>query len=204
MPFITEELWHAMGKRNHDIIIAQWPNPRADRDAEAASEIGWLITLITETRAARSELNIPPGAQLSLFVRDAAPETIEKLERQAAALARVGRIKSISTNPAPKGSAVQIPVEEATYVIPLEGVIDLDAEKARLTKALETVEKESASLDKRLSNPQFIKKARPETVEKARVDHAGKQAEAERLKAALDRLDWPTGYDKSHFGIKSR
>ncbi len=188
MPFITEELWHAMGERNYDIIVAKWPDPRADIDAEAASEIGWLIKLISETRTARAELNIPPGAKLTVHVRDASAATLERLERQSAALARVGRIEKVSSDAPPEGSAAQIPVDEATYILPLEGVIDLDAEKARLAKALEAAEKEASSLDKRLSNPQFVEKAKPEAVEKARADHAEKAAEADRLKAAIERL----------------
>lgn len=192
MPFITEELWHALADpadpRNYDIIVAKWPDPRADIDAEATQEIGWLIKLISETRTARAELNIPPGAKLTVHVRDASDTTLDRLNRQSAALARVGRIEKVSSDAPPEGSAAQIPVDEATYVLPLDGVIDLDAEKARLAKALEAAEKEAASLDKRLANPQFVEKAKPEAVEKARADHAEKAAEAERLKAALERL----------------
>lgn len=189
MPFITEDLWHAMGARNYDIIVAQWPNPRVESDAEAPAEISWAIKLISETRAACSELNIPPGAKLSMYVRDASAETMQRLARQAPALARIGRIESVSADPAPAGSAAQIPVDEATYVVPLEGVIDLDSEKARLAKALETAGKDIHALDKRLSNPQFVEKAKPEAVAKVRADHARKTAEMERLKAALERLD---------------
>lgn len=192
MPFITEELWHALADpadpRKYDIIVAKWPDPRADIDAEASNEIGWLIKLISETRTARAELNIPPGAKLTVHVRDASAASLERLERQSAALARVGRIEKVSADAPPEGSAAQIPVDEATYVLPLEGVIDLDAEKARLAKSLEAAEKEAASLDKRLSNPQFVEKAKPEAVEKARADHAEKAAEAERLEAAIERL----------------
>ena len=190
MPFVTEELWSKMGDRpGYPLITAKWPiaDTRA-MDEEAAEEIDWLIRLVSETRTARSELNIPPGARLTVHVRDASDATRARLDRQAPALARVGRIEQVSTDPAPDGSAAQIPVDEATYVIPLEGVIDLDAEKARLAKSLETAEKEATSLDKRLSNPQFVEKAKPEAVEKARADHAEKTAEAERLKAALERL----------------
>jgi len=192
MPFITEELWHALADpadpRKYDIIVAKWPDPRADIDAEASNEIGWLIKLISETRTARAELNIPPGAKLTVHVRDASAATLERLERQSAALARVARIEKVSADAPPEGSAAQIPVDEATYVLPLEGVIDLDAERARLAKSLEAAEKDAASLDKRLSNPQFVEKAKSEAVEKARADHGEKAAEAERLKAAIKRL----------------
>ena len=90
--------------------------------------------------------------------------------------------------PAPAGASVQIVVEGATFIIPLEGVIDIAAEKARLEKALATAQKEAKSLEGRLNNPSFVEKAKPEAVEKARADHASHAAEAERLAAALARL----------------
>ena len=83
---------------------------------------------------------------------------------------------------------MQIGAGDANIVIPLEGVIDIAAEKARLEKALAASQKEAKSLEGRLGNPAFVEKARPEAVEKARADHAHHAAEAERLKAALARL----------------
>ena len=94
----------------------------------------------------------------------------------------------MSADPAPEGGAIQLVVDEATFVIPLAGVIDLDAERARITKAIEAATKEAKSLEGRLNNPAFVEKAKPEAVEKARADHAEKAAEAERLTAALARL----------------
>lgn len=81
-----------------------------------------------------------------------------------------------------------MPLMGGSLLIPLEGIIDIAAEKARLAKALEAVSKEAKSLEGRLSNPAFVEKAKPEAVEKARADHAEKSAEAERLAAALARL----------------
>ncbi len=189
MPFITEELWSKMGERpDYPIITAQWPMADARAlDPEAAQEIDWLIRLVSELRAARTELNVPPGARLALHVRDAHGETLERLERQNAALSRLARVDR-AEGEAPAGGALQIVVDEATYVLPLEGVIDLDAERARLTKAIAAAEKERDSLNARLSNPAFAEKAKPEAVEKARADHAEKSAEAARLNAALGRL----------------
>jgi valyl-tRNA synthetase len=188
MPFITEELWHAMGERNYDLIVAKWPEPKADLDLAAGAEINWLIQLVTEVRSAKNELGLAPGARLNAFVRDASAETLARIERQTAAIARQARLDSISNAEAPAGGAVQIVVDEATFVIPLEGLIDLDAERARISKAIEAVSKEAKSLEGRLSNPAFVEKAKPEAVEKARVDHAEKAAEVERLSAALARL----------------
>ena len=75
-----------------------------------------------------------------------------------------------------------------SFVIPLEGVIDIGEEKARLGKALEATRKEAAALEARLGNANFVERAKPEAVDKARADHAHHTAEAERLEAALARL----------------
>jgi len=73
-------------------------------------------------------------------------------------------------------------------VIPLQGAIDVDAQKSRLAKGAEAAEKDRDSLAARLANPNFTERAKPEAVEKARADHDAKAAEAERLRAALERL----------------
>ena len=192
MPFITEELWHKMaeehGGRNYDLIVAKWPAPKVDVDAEAKAEVDWLIRLISATRTAKVELNIPPGTKMAAHVRDGDDALQDRVARQMPALDRVGRLETVSFEPAPEGASAQIVIDEATYVLPLAGAIDIDAEKARLTKALEASQKEAKSLNGRLSNPNFVEKAKPEAVEKARADLADKEAEAERLQAALDRL----------------
>ncbi|MGK6320136.1 valine--tRNA ligase [Sphingomonas sp. DT-204] len=188
MPFITEELWSKMGERGYELIVAKWPMADARAlDPEAGREIDWLIRLVGEIRAARTELNVPPGARLPLHVRDAAPATEARLANQAAAIARLARVDQAEGD-LPAGGALQIVVDEATFVIPLQGVIDLDAERARLAKAIAAAEKERDGLAGRLGNPSFVERAKPEAVERARADHAEKAAEAERLTAALARL----------------
>ena len=192
MPFITEELWHAMAApgqaRDSDLIVARWPQALYAVDSEAQAEIDWLIRLISAMRTARTELNVPPGAKLPVVVHDASEETRRRIDRQGAALARLGRVESLAFGESVAGGAAQIVVDEATFILPLAGVIDIAAEKARLAKALTAAEKERDALGGRLSNPAFVEKAKPEAVAKAREDHAEKSAEAEKLKAALDRL----------------
>ncbi|MGW8204072.1 valine--tRNA ligase [Sphingomonas bisphenolicum] len=188
MPFITEELWHLTGNRANALIVAQWPQALAAVDTDAQAEIDWLIRLVSAIRTARTELNVPPGAKLPMVVRDAAEETHRRLDRQGVALARLGRVESLTFGEPPAGGAAQIVVDEATFILPLAGVIDIAAEKTRLAKALAAAEKERDGLGGRLSNASFVEKAKPEAVAKAREDHAEKTAEAERLKAALERL----------------
>jgi valyl-tRNA synthetase len=188
MPFVTEELWNALGERPYELILAKWPMPDARAlDPEAGPEIDWLIRLVSGIRAARAELNVPPGAKLPLLVRDAAPGTRERLARNAAALQRLARIESIGEGEI-AGGAAQVVVDEATYVLPLEGVIDVAAERARLQKAAEGAEKERDGLAARLANPSFVERAKPEAVEKARADHEEKGSEAAKYRAALARL----------------
>jgi len=207
MPFITEELWSKMGPRDHELIVAKWPMADARAlDPSAAQEIDWLIRLVSEIRAARTELNVPPSAKLDLFVSQQAAENRPRLARSASALRRLARVESIfdenegvyalieGIGSAVKSSdmsfagSLQIIVDEATFVLPLGDVVDLEAERARLAKAIAAAEKERDGLAGRLGNASFVEKAKPEAVEKARADHAEKAAEAERLLAALARL----------------
>ena len=191
MPFVTEELWHAMAPtdrpREHELIVARWPMADARSiDPTAGAEIDWTIRLIGEIRTARTELNVPPGARLPLHVRDAGENTLARLGRQAAVLERLARV--VRAEEAAAGGAAQVVVDEATFILPLAGVIDLDAERARLTKGIAAAEKERDALAGRLGNASFVERAKPEAVEKARADHDEKAAEATRLRAALERL----------------
>ncbi|MFZ5701697.1 MULTISPECIES: valine--tRNA ligase [Pseudomonadota] len=193
MPFITEELWHALSgpahPRSNDLIVAQWPAPQAEVDAAAKAETEWRIDLVGSIRSAKNELGIAPGTRLKAFVQDANEQTMAWVNGFSTGAQRLARIDFAPLDEAaPQGANLQIVVNEATFVLPLEGIIDIAAEKARLTKALEAVSKEAKSLEGRLSNPAFVEKAKPEAVEKARADHAEKSAEAERLAAALARL----------------
>jgi valyl-tRNA synthetase len=187
MPFVTEELWNAMGERP-ELILAKWPVPDARAlDPEAGPEIDWLIRLVSGIRATRAELNVPPGARLPLQVRDASALTRTRLSRHQEAVRRLARIEAVSEGAA-TGGAAQIVIDEATFVLPLEGVIDIEAERARLAKAAEAAEKDRDSLAARLANPSFVERAKPEAVEKARADHEEKASDAEKYRAALERL----------------
>ncbi len=186
MPFITEELWTGLGERaDYPLITAKWPAPAAARDADASADIDWLIKLVSELRTAKAELGLPPGARLTAHFP---PSLKGRTERLAAQLDRLARLESVSFDAAPAGASAQLVVEGETITVPLEGVIDIAAERDRLTKALAAAAKERDGLAGRLNNPSFVERAKPEAVEKARADHAAKEAEADRLTAALARL----------------
>ncbi len=188
MPFITEELWHALGQRQHDLIAGSWPQPPLATSSDAADEIVWLIDLITAIRSARSALNVPPAARLVLHVCEGDTATLARLEAYRPALERLARIETVVAGPAPAGGSAQLVVDGAGYALPLHGVIDLAAERARLEKSVAAASKEAAALRGRLANAGFVERARPEAVEKAQQDLAAREDEVKRLSAALDAL----------------
>ncbi|PKP99042.1 MAG: valine--tRNA ligase [Alphaproteobacteria bacterium HGW-Alphaproteobacteria-15] len=188
MPFITEELWHKLGERKYELILAQWPAPEAEVSKEATDAIDWVIELTTNIRSAKNELGIAPGAKLAAFLAAPSDVAARTIERSSAAIERLARLTPVTIGEAPAGPAMQVIAGGDVFVIPLEGIIDIAAEKTRLEKALAASEKEAKSLGGRLSNPAFAEKAKPEAVEKARADLAHHQGEMERLTAALARL----------------
>jgi len=194
MPFITEELWHAQGDLNgndrsdYPLITAKWPNPRAEVSKEATDAIDWVIELTSNVRSAKNELGIPPGAKLAAFLPSASNLATSTIERSSAAIERLARLTPVTMGDAPDGPAMQVTAGGDVFIIPLEGIIDIAEEKARLEKALAASQKEAKSLEGRLSNTNFVERAKPEAVEKAKADFAHHSAEAQRLEGALARL----------------
>ncbi|HWT13780.1 MAG TPA: valine--tRNA ligase [Allosphingosinicella sp.] len=211
MPFITEELWNAMGERPYPLILAHWPVPDARAlDPEAGREIRWLIETIREFRAVRAELDIPYRKKLAPRLTERGPDDERLANKYIEQLVRMAGLETImiagkktlpddiKTHPlitfdegrrvVLSSNIVQIVIGEATYVLPLEGLVDVTAERTRLLKAAESAEKERDSLAARLANPSFLERAKPEAVEKARADHAEKASDADRYRAALARL----------------
>jgi valyl-tRNA synthetase len=182
MPFITEELWHALAPRTHELIVAHWPMADARAlDPAATAQIGRAIELIEAVRGARAELNVPPGAKIALHT--GAGEVPAEIAPYVERLARV----TLTAGEA-QGARAPILWGAETFALALDGVIDLDAERQRLQKSLAAAEKERDALAGRLGNASFVERAKPEAVEKARADHAEKSADAERFAAALARL----------------
>ena len=192
MPFITEELWHALAPREHDLIVAQWPMADARAiDPSASVEVGNLCGLIDAMRSARIEVGIAPSVKMDLEVGgepQAAANMMAFLNRFAQTFQRMARVGEVRLVDQPSIKALSFDQDGVTLRLPFGEVIDLDAERARLAKAIAAAEKERDGLAGRLNNASFVERAKPEAVEKARADHAEKAAEAERLSAALARL----------------
>ena len=184
MPFITEELYAKQADRaGARLIDGQWPVlPDSLIDAAAEDELNWAVRLISEIRSLRADMNVPAGAKLKLLLKDASEETLDRLARQSDIIERLARLESIAplSNGIPSG-AVQSVLDEATLILPLADVIDLDKEKARLQKEIGKLDKDVAFFSKKLKNEKFVANAAPEVVE----EHREKLAAAEAAKAKL-------------------
>jgi valyl-tRNA synthetase len=193
MPFITEEIWTRMGeyghKRERMLIVENWPRLGGDLiDADAEAEIDWMVRLIEETRSTRSELNVPAGAKIPLLLIGADTATEARLERYQDLIDRMARLEySTSAQDAPKGSVTFV-LDGATVALPLEGVVDLPAESARLAKEIGKLEAEIGKMDAKLNNAEFIKKAPEEVVEELRERREDATTTAAKLSHALKQI----------------
>jgi valyl-tRNA synthetase len=190
MPFLTEELWEQVGGAGRMLVTAPWPNhDRIELDEDAAAEMDWIIRLISEIRGVRSEMNVPPAAQLTLFLRDAAPATRERLATHQELIRRLARLDKVAVDgaAAPKG-AVQLVIDETTVMLPLADVIDVSKEHARLTRDIAKLAGEAGKIESKLANEQFVAKAPPEVIEEQRDRLAEARQALQKLTAARDRL----------------
>ena len=191
MPYVTEELWDSFGYGAEcSLIRAAWPTPFAVQGAaEAKRELDWVVRLIGEVRAVRAEMRVAPSVLGPIRLKDATPDSLARGGRWMEAIGRMARASDFGPleGEVPKGSA-QAVLDEATIVLPLAGLIDLDAERARLEKELAKADKEAEAVAKKLANADFIARAKEEVVEENRERLAAAQADVARLQAALARI----------------
>ena len=193
MPFITEELWSRLVEvgieRENLLCLSSWPDATGLADAEADAEIGWLVKLVSEVRSVRSEMNVPAGAKIPLVLVGAGKAMRARAQHHEDTIARMARLDGITFAKAlPKGAA-QIVLGEATAALPLAGVIDMAAERARLAREIEKAQAEIRKIDAKLANESFVAKAPPEVVEESRERKAAFEATVLKLQAALKRVE---------------
>ncbi|MEL6957637.1 MAG: valine--tRNA ligase [Pseudomonadota bacterium] len=188
MPFITEELWALKG---HDTLLchADWPDYGTDLIDDAADQdLNWVVQVIENIRSTRAQMNVPAGLYVPLIQTDADDSAKSAWAANETLIKRLARVDSLTEGTAPKG-ALTVATKGATFALPLAEIIDVDAEKARIAKALAKVEKEAAGLKGRLSNPKFAANAAPEVVEEAKENLSLRTEEIAQLSAALAQLN---------------
>ena len=183
MPFITEELWDNLKLRSGKLIHAAWPTDETVNNADK-NEIDRAIDIISAIRSLRASMNLPAGAKLHAFVKAAAAETLSVVERQKTLICKLARLEELDAlgNREITKDMVQTVSREAAILIPLKGVVDFEAEKARLQKELETLNKNLDGYNRKLSNESFVAKAPAAVV----AEEKRRQAEAMENKAKVE------------------
>jgi valyl-tRNA synthetase len=192
MPFLTEELWEVKGqegpKREQILALTPWSNLDHLIDPQAEAEIGWVVDLVNEIRSARSETNVPAGAQIPLVLVASSADVKARAERWGDIVKRLARISDISFADAAPKSSIQLIIRGEVAALPLEGVIDLDAERGRLAKEIQKLDVEVGKIDAKLGNADFIKRAPEEVVDEQRERREEAVTRKSKMEEALSRL----------------
>ena len=193
MPFITEEIWlevsQRSGSRGDTIMQQAFPETNSEwHDDEAESELQWVMQFILGIRQIRGEMDISPGKPLPVLLQGASALDRERAVRHASVLERVGRVESVvalEANDVEPASATAL-LGGLRLLVPMAGLIDVDAERARLKKHEERVMTDLKRSQGKLNNEKFVNNAPPDVVktERERVADFGRQLEqlAEQLK----------------------
>ncbi len=194
VPFVTEEIWQRirtpLALETKYLATAAWPEAGAvDEQAEADAE--WLKDVIMGVRSARTELDLAPGKPMPLLVQQASDEDVERFERFGELVRRLARLETIELADEARDvsdCAVQL-CGEMRLLIPLAGLVDVEAELARLNKQLERESKGLAQVTGKLANERFVANAPAEVVEKERRRKIDHERSVEELKAQIARLE---------------
>jgi len=186
MPFITEELWTVTGEagpaRASVLALADWPALDGLVDPEAEAEIGWLVDAISAIRSVRAEMNVAPATQMPLVLVSPSDKTTAVSGRYGDLLNRLARLSGISSAGEAPAGAVQLVVRGETLALPMAGLIDVAAERTRLTKALKEAEGDIARCDGKLNNANFMARAAEDVI----AEQHEKRAEAVERKASIE------------------
>ncbi|HVY13879.1 MAG TPA: valine--tRNA ligase [Rhodopila sp.] len=191
IPFVTEELWDRFGYGPAGSLIGTaWPSASPVAGAEDARvELDWVVRLIGLVRSVRNEMNVPPSKTSPILLRDAPPAAMDRVDRWMEAIRRMARASDVRvlSGDVPKGSA-QAVLDETTVALPLEGLIDLAAERTRLARERDKLAAEAKKTEAKLANADFVRRAPEEVVAENRDRLATARSEIARLQAALERL----------------
>ncbi|MCV6612861.1 MAG: valine--tRNA ligase [Amphritea sp.] len=196
MPYITEEIWQSIkglaGVEGDTIMLQAYPVADESKiDATAEADINWLKGVITGVRNIRGEMGISPAKELDILIQNGSAEDQARLEANRTFLSKLASLSSITWlnegDEAPM-SAVQL-VGDMQVLVPMAGLIDKDAELARLKKEMDKLQKEAGRLSGKLSNDKFVANAPEAVVEKEREKLAGFNAQLDQLKEQFAKIE---------------
>ncbi len=189
MPFITEELWETLTKRNEMLVHCDWPEyDRALIDHVADLEMNWVVNLIESIRSARAQLRVPAGLKIPMIFLEMDSEAKQAWENNSEMIQKLARITELtSADEIPKGS-IAISAKGASFALPLEGIIDVEEEKKRLSKSLDKLQKEISALKGRLQNSKFIESAPEEVILETQENLILREEEEAKLSSAASQL----------------
>ena len=187
MPFITEELNEKIFASDEMLITSSWPElPSFDQD----TQIDFVIDVISEIRTMRAEMNVPLSAKPDLLLRGMNDEQAHVISEMESSILRLARLSSVKAHQdeMPKQSA-RTSLAQVDLALPLAGILDFEAEKARLEKEIKATSGEIEKISKKLSNEGFIAKAPEAVIEENRRRLAEEEARKTGLEAALKRVN---------------
>ena len=189
MPFITEELWETLSKRNEMLVHCDWPEyDSALIDHAADLEMNWVVNLIESIRSARAQLRVPAGLKIPMIFLEMESEAKQAWENNSEMIQKLARITELtSADEIPKGS-IAISAKGASFALPLEGIIDVEEEKKRLSKSLDKLQKEISALKGRLQNSKFIESAPEEVILETQENLVLREEEEAKLSSAASQL----------------
>jgi valyl-tRNA synthetase len=170
------------------LALAPWPALEGLIDEAAEAELGWVVELISEIRSARSETNVPAGAQIPLLLVNPSAAARVRAERWDETIRRLARLSAITIAESAPRSSVQLIVRGEVAALPLEGVVDLEAEVARLDKERAKLAGDIDKIDVKLANADFLARAPEEIVDEQRERRDAAQARRRKIEEALARL----------------
>lgn len=186
MPFITEELWHRLGLAG-SIMQSSWPDP-LPFDRTAISLVETMKELIVAARNIRSEMAVPARTPVPCIVNTTDPGLVEFLKRNEPLVCGLAKVTGLTFgNHRPADSSLSV-LSDCEIYVPLAGIVDIRKEQERIRRDIAELERLIAAIDTRLSNPDFVDKAKLEVVERERERRQGFAARLERLRSQLSSI----------------
>jgi len=199
MPFVTEELWHEMayGTEAESIMTAKWPEVVDDRtfsgwgiDSVVVEYVDKKHDLVRVGRTLRSDYEIPPSKKIDYLVKPDSAELAQMLGADMQSVKSLLRSENITVDVALEpGKAAPSGISRlGTIYMPIKGLVDIEAEKKRLSAQLEKIEQELGRVNGKLQNMNFVSKAKPEVVEQQKVKKQELLDNADKLKRLFETL----------------